>query len=107
LTSPRSRGGACGPAEGEADADHRVGVPGDLRHRTGVLEGVAQRLLAQHVLAGSDQTFRDLAVQGIGHCHTDDVDVGILRDRLPAGVRPLVPKAGCRERAKLGTNIAD
>jgi hypothetical protein len=83
IDEPAERGGARRPAEGETDADHRAGVPGDVRHGAGVLEGVAQRLLAQHVLAGSDQALHDLAVQGIGHSHTDDVDIGVLRDRLP------------------------
>ncbi len=41
-------------AEGEADADHRVGIAGEVRHGAGVLEVVAQRLLAEHVLAGGD-----------------------------------------------------
>ena len=100
-------GDARRPAEGEADADHRVGVAGDVRHGAGVLEGVAQRLLAEHVLAGSDQPLHDLAMQGVGHDHADDIDVGVLRNRLPGGVGALVPEAAGRERAELRTDIAD
>src|SRR5687767_11295447 len=38
------RGRARRPAEGEADADHRVSVPSDVGHGVGVREVVAQRL---------------------------------------------------------------
>ena len=57
-----------------------------LRHRAGVLEGVAQRLLAQHVLPGGDQSFHHLAMQIVGDDHADDVDVGVLSNRLPGCV---------------------
>ncbi len=94
-------------AEGEADPDHRVGAAGDVRHRASVLEVVAQRLLAEHVLAGGDQALHHLAVQGVGHDHADDIDVGVLRDRLPGGVGALVPEAPGRQRAELRADVAD
>ena len=81
------------PAEGEADADHRVGAAGDVRHGAGILEVVAQRLLAEHMFARGDQSLHDLAMQGVGHDDADDIDVGVLRNRLPGGVVALVPEA--------------
>ena len=95
------------PAEGEADADHRVSAAGEVRHGAGVLEVVAQRLLAEHVLAGSDQPLHDLPMQGVGHDHADDIDVGVLGNRLPGSVVALVPETPGSERAELGTDVSD
>ena len=88
------------PAQGEADADHRVGAAGDVGHGAGILEVVAQRLLAEHVFAGGDQSLHHLAVQGVGHDHADDVDVRVLGNRLPGGVGALVPEPPRRKRAQ-------
>src|SRR5688500_8083928 len=59
-------GNARRPADGEADADHSGSAAGEVRHGACILEVVAQRLFAEHVLAGSDQTLNDLTMQGIG-----------------------------------------
>jgi hypothetical protein len=82
-------GNARCPAEGEADADHRVSVAGEVRHGAGVREVVAQRLLAEYVFAGGDQALHDLTMQGVGYDHADDVDFGVLRNSLPGGVGAL------------------
>ncbi len=95
-------------AEGEADAGDRAGgVAGGLGHRAGVLHGVAQRLLAQHVLAGGQQALDDLAVQRVRDDDADDVDVVGLGDRLPRGVVALVAEAAGGEGAELGVHVAD
>ena len=73
---------------------------GDVRHGAGVVEVVAQRLLAEHVLAGGDQSLHDLAMQSVGHNNADDVDVGVLRNRLPGSVGALVAEAPGRERSR-------
>jgi len=49
-------------AVGESDpGDARCGVRG-IRHPSRVVQGVAERLLAQHVLAGREQTLHHLTV---------------------------------------------
>ena len=95
------------PAEGKANADYRVSAAGEVRHGAGVLEVVAERLLAEHVLAGSDQPLHDLTMQGVGHDHADDIDVGVLGNRLPGGVVALISETPGGERAELGTDVAD
>src|SRR5688572_24872437 len=95
------------PAEGEADADHSVSAAGQVRHGACILEVVAQRLFAEHMLAGSDQTLDDLTMQGIGHDHADDIDVGVLRNGLPGSVVALVAETPGSERAELRTNVPD
>ena len=103
-------GDARGAAEGEADLGDDVATGGCVccrGHRAGVLQGVAQRLLAQHMLAGGEQTLDHLAVQRVGDHDADHVDVVGLGDRLPGGVVPLVPEAAGGERAELGVHIAD
>ena len=54
-----------------------------VSHGAGVVEGVAERLLAQHVLAGGQQSFDDVAVQGIGDNDADHIDVVGSGDGLP------------------------
>src|SRR5215217_691765 len=70
------------PAECKADADHRVGAASQLRHGASILEVVTQRLLAEHMLASGDQPLHHLTMQKVGHDHADNIDVGILRNRL-------------------------
>jgi hypothetical protein len=65
------------------------------------------RFLAEHVLSGGDEALHHLAMQKVGHDHADDVDVGVLRYRLPGGVIALVSEAPSCQRAKLRTDIAD
>ncbi len=95
------------PAEGETDAGDRVGRPSHFGHGAGIVQGVAERLLAQHVLSGRQQAFDDLAVQGVGHHHTDHLDLGVVRDRLPRGVGALVPEALSRKIAELRAHVSD
>src|SRR5215218_341863 len=95
------------PAEGEADAHHSVSAAGEVRHGACILELVAQRLFAEHVLAGSDQTLNDLTMQGISHDHADEFDVGVLRNCLPGSVVALVSKTPGGERAELRTDVSD
>ena len=95
------------PAEGEPDPDHGVSVAGGLGHRPSVLEGVAQRLLAQHVLTRGHQAFHHLPVQEVGDHHTDDVDVGVLSDGLPGRVGTLVAETARGQVTKLWTHVRD
>src|SRR5829696_6269263 len=95
------------PAEGEADADHSVSATGQVRHGACILELVAQRLFAEHVLAGSNQTLNDLTMEGIGHDHADDIDVGVFGNGLPGSVVVLVSETPGSERAELGTDVSD
>src|SRR5215207_5150414 len=95
------------PAEGEANADHRVSASGEVRHGAGVLEVVAQRLLAEHVLAGTDQPLHHLPMEEVGHHYAEDIDVGVLGNCLPGGVVALVPEASGGERAQPRTDVAD
>ena len=94
-------------AEGEADPRDGVRAAGGGRHRPGVLQGVAERLLAQHVLAGGQQTLDHLAVQRVGHHHADHVDVRVLGHRLPGGVVPLVAEPPRRPGAELRADVGD
>ena len=57
-----------------------------VRHGAGILEVVAQRFLAEHVLAGGEQALHHLAMQGVGDDNADDIDVIGLGNRLPRGV---------------------
>jgi hypothetical protein len=77
------------------------------RHGAGVPEVVAQRLLAEHVLTSSDEPFDDLTMQGVGYHHADDIDVWVLRNRLPRSVGALVSETLGGERAKLRTDVSD
>ena len=74
------------PAVGEAA--HRPhpalgGCAGGRRHLLGLLDGVRQRLLAEHVLAGLQGGDRDLGVAVTGGADVDQVDVVAL-DQLAA-----------------------
>jgi|GEM_PF-6247845 len=76
-------GNTRGTAEGEADPGNAGGVAGCLGHGAGVCQGVAQRLFAQHVLAGGEQAFHHFAVERVGDDHADDVDIIGFGDCLP------------------------
>ena len=86
----------------------RLPVGGRRRrdHRLGVLDARRERLLAEHVLAGLEQTLDDLAVQRVGDDDADDVDVGRLRDRLPARLGALVAEARAASCAKAALTSA-
>ncbi|MNR65747.1 hypothetical protein D3C85_1889250 [compost metagenome] len=56
-------GDTRGAAEGESDTGDGGGVPGGVRHGTGIFQRIAQRLLAQHVFAGGQEAFNHFAVQ--------------------------------------------
>ena len=84
------------PAVGEADhRPHAVGggLGGGLGHRLGLGDGVGQRLLAQHVLAGLERGDRDLGVGVTGRADVDQVDVVALDHAAPVGLgaRPAQP----------------
>ena len=100
-------GDARGAAEGEADLGDRGRAAGGVGHRAGVVQGVAQRLLAQHVLAGGEQALDDLAVQRVRDDDADHVDVVGLGDGLPGGVVPLVPEPAGGQRPELGVDVTD
>ena len=76
-------------------------------HGPGVVQAVAQRLLAQHVLAGIEQAFDNLAVKGIRDDHADHVDVVGSGDGLPRRVVAFVAEPGGRGGADLGIHITD
>ena len=104
-------GDARGAAEGVADLGDEGIVAGGCvccrGHRAGVVQGVAQRLLAQHVLAGGQQALDDLTVQRVRDDDADHVDVVGRGDGLPRGVVPLVPEPAGGQRAELGVHVAD
>ena len=96
--------------EGEPDAGQHIPLRGGVGrggHRPGVRHGVGQRLLAQHVLAGGQQTLDHLAVQLVGDDDADHVDVVGLGDGLPGGVVALVPEAAGGQGAELGVHVPD
>src|SRR5215218_1494238 len=64
--------GRC-TAEREADPHGRLSCAGCVGHRPSIVQRVAERLLAQHMLPGGDESLHHLAVQRIGH---DDADYG-------------------------------
>ena len=107
LHQVAQRSDTGGPAVGEADAGHGAGGVGRLDHRAGVVEGVAERLLAEHVLAGRQQPLDHLPVQPVGHHDTHHVDAGVLRERLPGRVVALVTEASGRQLAQLGADVRD
>ena len=77
------------PAVGEAD--HRAdacarGPLGGRDHRLGLRDGVGQRLLAQHVLAGLERGDRDLGVGVARRADVDEVDVVARDQRPPVGL---------------------
>ncbi len=76
-------GDAGRAAEGEADPGDRGRVAGGFGHGPGVFQGVAQRLFAQHVLAGGEEALDDFTVQRVGDDDADDVDVIGFGDGLP------------------------
>ena len=92
------------PAVGEPDHrlhDPRAGRLGRRGHRLGLGDGVGQRLLAQHVLAGGERRDGDLGVGVAGGADVDEVDVVALDSAPPVGLdcspsraaRPPLPRA--------------
>src|SRR5918997_275585 len=74
---PHGRHPAIGEADHGADAV-AGGAGGGLGHRLGLGDGVGQRLLAQHVLAGLERRDRDLGVGRTRGADVDKVDVVAL-----------------------------
>ena len=80
------------------EADHRQPAVrrrrlGGTGHRLGLLHGVGEGLLAQHVLARGERGERDLGVAVAGGADVDEVDVVPFDQGAPVGLglRPAVP----------------
>ena len=83
------RNAAVGESDHREDAAGR-GALGGGGHDLGLGDGVGERLLAEHVLAGLEGGDRDLGVRVAGGHDVDDVDV-VAGDRLApvgGGLRP-------------------
>ena len=90
------------PAVGEADhGAHaaRRGALGGRGHRLGLGDGVGQRLLAQHVLAGLERGDGDLGVGVARRADVDEVDVVARDHRAPVGLGRL-PSPAARPRRR-------
>lgn len=81
------------PAVGVPDRSHLVGSTGGLQHCLGVGERPGERLLAQHMFAGGEQSLDHLAVQMVGHHDTHGIDVVGLGDRPPVVFGALIAVA--------------
>lgn len=94
-------------AEREADARDAGGVAGRFRHGAGVLERVAQWLLAEDMLPRGQESLDHLAVERIRDDDADDVDVVRFCDRLPRGVMAFIAESPGSEGPELRVHIAD
>jgi hypothetical protein len=74
---------------------------GGVGHRLGLLDGVGQRLLAQHVLAGLQRRDGDLGVRVARGANVDEVDV-VAGDKRssPSRRRPAELAGGPRRRRR-------
>ena len=70
-------------AEGETNRRDNSGFLLGFSHRLGVFEGISDWLLAQDVLARSNECLGDFAVQSIAHDDRYDIDLGVFGHLLP------------------------
>ena len=106
ATSWRARAIAGHAAVGEADhgphAAAAAAFCGRGDHLLGLLDGVGQRLLAQHVLAGLERGDGDLGVGVARGADVDEVDVVALDQPAPVGLGRAPSRAG-RPRPRRGS----
>ena len=86
-------------AVGEADTNHGEGLPGQVGHLPCRGQGVGERFLAQHVLAGLDEPPDHLEVQAVRDDDADHLDVGVVGDGPPVRVAALIAVAAAARPA--------